>query len=93
MKNGVATGDVKIWKTVKSFAKIQAFFYNKLHLFPFHGNDFRVSFCKDVAVLAPLVAVISNMKLKCEILLSHNFTSMRKAQGIGAPAKQPTATK
>jgi len=69
MENRIAAGDIEIRHTTVHFAEVFAVSHDLLHLFPRHAVQLLAGILrKDIAVLAPLVAVVCNMPLKSEIL-------------------------
>ena len=69
VKNRVAAGDVEVGQAVINFTEIKAVVKGVLHLLPVHGIQlFAVVLREDVAVLAPLVALIGDVPLKRKIL-------------------------
>lgn len=65
MQDGGAAGKVEIWQSVVNLAKIQAVIKCILHLLPGHAvRLFIAVFRKDIAVLAPLIAVIGDVPLE-----------------------------
>lgn len=69
MQDRVAAGKIEIWDTTVDLAEVQAVVKGLLHLLPAHAVQLLMAiFREDVAVLAPLVAIIRNVPLKRKIL-------------------------
>lgn len=69
MQDQVAAGKIEIWDTTVDLAEVQAVVKGLLHLLPAHAVQLLMAiFREDVAVLAPLVAIIRNVPLKRKIL-------------------------
>lgn len=65
MKDGVSSGDVKIRGPAIYLAEIKTVIKGRLHLVPGHGLQAAVIACgKDIAVLASLVTLVSDVPLK-----------------------------
>ena len=71
MKNRVTTGDIEIWQTVQLTAHLLTLPDYLPGFFKRHLYQMRVSFGKNVAMFAPLVATVGDMPLKREIF--HKF--------------------
>ena len=68
MKDRIAAGDVEIWSSVIDFTEIFAVIHDRPHLLPGHTVKFLAAFAgENIAVLAALIAFISNMPLKRKI--------------------------
>ena len=69
MENRIAAGNIEIRHTAIHFAEVLAVGHDLLHLFPRHAVQLLAGILrKDIAVLAPLVAVVCDMPLKSKIL-------------------------
>lgn len=69
MKNRVAARDVEFWQTIKSLAEVKAVFERDFNLFARHPRERNsVVSVENVAVLAPLVAVVKKLPLKSKVV-------------------------
>ena len=76
VQDRIAASEIEIRQTAVHFAKVQTVIEGVLHLRPAHGIQLFTSIAgKDIAVPAPLVALIRNMPLKRKILL-HRQSSL-----------------